>query len=172
MAGRQVNNTAKDINTEQSIENLEESIAKPLNYEEKITIKNIANWMVGFKKKETHGEVNITPNGTIRITRGEVISQFENGNKLLRGVGNGKHATIFIDDKKTRDYLDIDSVYIDKKLVLSIFNIEGLSDFENKIKEVFVTKAEKTLLIKYMKECEFNDYNKIKFCEAYCEINI
>lgn len=163
MAGRTVNKTKEDTT---DIE------PKPLNLEEKISLKNLANWMVGFTKIESLGEINIAPNGSIRVSRGEIITQFDNGNRLLIGIGKGKHATIFIDDEDTRKYLDIDSVLIDEKLVKLIFNIKRLDDFENKIKDTFVTRTEKIFLINCIKNCKFNDYNKVRFCESYTGINV
>ena len=78
--------TTNDAITDENVSDVQEEI-KPLNMEEKITLKNLANWMVGFNKLETNGEVNIKAGGSIRLSRAEVISQFENGNKLLRGNG-------------------------------------------------------------------------------------
>jgi hypothetical protein len=143
-----------------------------LNMDEKITIKNIADWMVGFNKIESIGEVNINPNGSIRITRAEAISQFENGNKLICGTGNGEHATIYIDDKPTRDYLEYRGNFINKDFVKKIFDIQGINDFAEKVKATFVTRAEKILLINIIRECKFNDFNKVRECEIHCGINV
>lgn len=145
---------------------------KPLSMEEKITLRSIANWTVGFNKIESNGEVNINAGGSIRLPRAEVISQFENGNKLLRGEGNGEHATIFIDDKATRDYLDIKAEFIDKNKLNAIFNISGLNDFRNAIKSTFKTKAEKALLIKLIRENNYNDFNKVRECEVHCNTTV
>lgn len=161
-----VENTIPD---EVSIETVE---TKPLNMEKKITLKNLANWMVGFNKIESNGEVNINAVGSVRVSRAEVISQYENGNKLLRGDGDGTHATIYIDDKATRDYLDITSELIDKNKVKKIFAINGLDDFRNEIYKTFTTQAEKVLLIKIIRECGFNDFNKIRECEALCGMTV
>ena len=161
-----VENTIPD---EVSIETVE---TKSLSMEEKITLKNLANWMVGFNKIESNGEVNINAGGSVRVSRAEVISQYENGNKLLRGDGNGTHATIYIDDKATRDYLDITSELIDKNKVKKIFAINGLDDFRNEIYKTFTTQAEKVLLIKIIRECGFNDFNKIRECEVLCGMTV
>ena len=166
------NNTKTVENTipdEVSIETVE---TKFLSMEEKITLKNLANWMVGFNKIESNGEVNINAGGSIRVPRAEVISQYENGNKLLRGDGDGTHATIYIDDKATRDYLDITSELIDKNKVKKIFAINGLDDFRNEIYKTFTTQAEKVLLIKIIRECGFNDFNKIRECEVLCGMTV
>jgi hypothetical protein len=150
----------------------EEIKIENLNMDEKITIRNIANWMVGFNKIESMGEVNINPNGSVRITRAEAIAQFENGNKLICGTGNGKHGTIYIDDKLTRDYLEYKGFLINKDFVKKIFEIKGIGDFSNKIADTFVTRAEKILLINIIRECSFNDFNKVRECENHCGINV
>ncbi len=170
---------AKTSNNAKTVENtipdeisVEVTETKPLSMEEKITLKNLANWMVGFNKIESNGEVNINAGGSVRVSRAEVISQYENGNKLLRGDGDGTHATIYIDDKATRDYLDITSELIDKNKVKKIFAINGLDDFRNEIYKTFTTQAEKVLLIKIIRECGFNDFNKIRECEALCGMTV
>lgn len=170
---------AKTSNNTKTVENtipdeisVEVTETKPLSMEEKITLKNLANWMVGFNKIESNGEVNINAGGSVRVPRAEVISQYENGNKLLRGDGDGTHATIYIDDKATRDYLDITSELIDKNKVKKIFAINGLDDFRNEIYKTFTTQAEKVLLIKIIRECGFNDFNKIRECEALCGMTV
>ena len=168
---------AKTSNNAKTVENtipdeisVEVTETKPLSMEEKITLKNLANWMVGFNKIESNGEVNINAGGSVRVSRAEVISQYENGNKLLRG--DGTHATIYIDDKATRDYLDITSELIDKNKVKKIFAINGLDDFRNEIYKTFTTQAEKVLLIKIIRECGFNDFNKIRECETLCGMTV
>lgn len=170
---------AKTSNNTKTVENtipdeisVEVTETKPLSMEEKITLKNLANWMVGFNKIESNGEVNINAGGSVRVSRAEVISQYENGNKLLRGDGDGTHATIYIDDKATRDYLDITSELIDKNKVKKIFAIDGLDDFRNEIYKTFTTQAEKVLLIKIIRECGFNDFNKIRECEVLCGMTV
>lgn len=170
---------AKTSNNAKTVENtipdeisVEVTETKPLSMEEKITLKNLANWMVGFNKIESNGEVNINAGGSVRVSRAEVISQYENSNKLLRGDGDGTHATIYIDDKATRDYLDITSELIDKNKVKKIFAINGLDDFRNEIYKTFTTQAEKVLLIKLIRECGFNDFNKIRECEALCGMTV
>lgn len=170
---------AKTSNNAKTVENtipdeisVEVTETKPLSMEEKITLKNLANWMVGFNKIESNGEVNINAGGSVRVSRAEVISQYENGNKLLRGDGDGTHATIYIDDKATRDYLDITSELIDKNKVKKIFAINGLDDFRNEIYKTFTTQAEKVLLIKIIRECGFNDFNKIRECEVLCGMTV
>lgn len=171
-ASKKINNVkvAEDVISDKV--SIETTVAKPLNMEEKITLKNLANWMVGFNKIETNGEVNINAGGSARISRAEVISQFENGNKLLCGNGDGTHATIYIDDKPTRDYLEITSELIDKNKVKKIFAIENFDDFKNEINKTFTTQSEKILLIKIIRECEFNDFNKIRECENLCGMTV
>lgn len=142
--------------------------SKKIDFDEKITVRNIAPWAVGWNKVESLGEININPYGSVRISRAEYIAGFENGNKLLCGIENGKHATVVTDDKATKDYLEVDDFVITKKTVENIFAVEGIADFEDLIIKTFITRAEKLLLIKYIKECGINDYNRVRFCENYC----
>lgn len=152
-----------------AIGNTNEKTTK-IDFNEKIAVRSIAPWTVGWNKVESLGEININPYGSVRITRAEFVAGFENGNKLLCGDGNGKHATVVTEDKEIRNYLEIKEPIITKEYVKKIFDIKGLADFEVKIKDIFVTRAEKFLLLKYIKECNLNDYNKIRLCEVFCGV--
>ena len=79
-------------------------IHEELNLDAKVTVKSIAGWNTGFARKvEGIGDVNIAPNGSVRLSRNEIIGQVQSGNKLFTGVdGVGSHATLYIDDKATR----------------------------------------------------------------------
>ena len=72
-------------------------VVKELSMETKITVRCLANWTSGFQRFESTGDVSITPIGTSRLSRGEVISQVQNGNMLFTGIdGVGSHATLYI----------------------------------------------------------------------------
>ena len=78
-------------------------VVQELSMETKITVRSLANWTTGFQRIESTGDVTITPNGTTRLSRGEVISQVQNGNMLFTGIdGVGSHATLYIEDADTR----------------------------------------------------------------------
>ena len=79
-----------------------ENQEKTLNLEEKVTVKNIAGWSVGFARlADMRGDVVIPAEGTVRLSRNEIIMQTQNGNRLFTGTDTrGSHATLFIEDKK------------------------------------------------------------------------
>ena len=56
-----------------------------INMEEKVTVRNIAPWSVGFPNLVGRGDTIIAPNGTTRIKRDELSDQISAGNKLLTG---------------------------------------------------------------------------------------
>lgn len=73
----------------------DKNTVQELNLEQKVTIKSIANWTTGFKRIETNGDVTIPANGTVRLQRSEIITQIQNGNRLLTGIDDrGSHATL------------------------------------------------------------------------------
>ena len=79
-------------------ENIKSETFKELNLEEKVTVKNIAGWTVGFKRIESQGDVTIPKEGTVRLTRSEIIAQTQSGNRLFNGTDDrGSHATLYID---------------------------------------------------------------------------
>lgn len=151
--------------------------AKFLNMEEKILLKNIAGWDVGFSKKDGTfiGDITIPANGSIRLTRSEVIAQSQYGNKLINGIDNiGSHATVYIDDKDTRVELDFESEdgkltqnFLSEDKVKKMFELKTLSTFEKHLKDNVVTRAEKYAFIKMIKKFKFNDFDKIRLSEQH-----
>ena len=86
------------------------SETKELNLEQKVTVKSIAGWNVGFPKLTETGDALIAPGGSARFTRNEIITQVQNGNKLFVGIdGMGSHATLYIEDADTRKELEFDT---------------------------------------------------------------
>lgn len=147
-----------------------------LNLDTKVTIRNIAGWTVGFARiVENHGDVSIVADGSVRLSRNEIIAQVQNGNKLFCGIdGNGGHATIFIDDAPTRVYLDFDSedgkrkqnIFTDAK-VKTLFDMKKQADFEKKFIEEITTRAEKYAVMQAIKRLNLNDFSKIRFAEKH-----
>lgn len=147
-------------------------IEDELNLDTKVTVKNLAGWDVTFARKhEGTGAVIVTKEGKQRLSRNEIQAQVNDGNKLFVGVGNGKHATIYIEDEATRKWVGFEEdgvpqeVFTDK-LVQDLFDMSQ-SDFEAKLPIYIVTRAEKYALIEAIKRLGFNDYRKIIFASNY-----
>lgn len=156
-------------------------VVEELNLEEKVTVKNIANWTVGFRRKtEMEGDISIAPNGQVRLSRNEIIAQVQTDNKLFSGTdGRGSHATLLIDDEATRKELDFDSedgkskqLVFSDELVKNVFAIKSQSAFENTFRETFFTRAEKYAVIQAIKRLKINDYSRIRFAEKYTEYSV
>ena len=148
---------------------------KELNLEQKVTIKNIAGWTVGFKRIEGDGDVTIPPEGTTRLSRSEIIAQVQNGNRLLTGTDNrGSHATVYTDDAPTRVELDFDipeenitQQVLTADAVKKLFEYKTMKSFEDKLKQMVVTRAEKYAILQIIKKEKFNDFEKIRAVENY-----
>lgn len=167
-----------------------------LNLDEKISIKNLCNWTVGFKKIETVGDCSIPPKTSIRMSRGEVISQVESGNSLFVGKdGNGSHASIYIMDESTRVELGFEEIekvteevtdettgkvkkkavskvtkkqmILDDTKIKEIFAIESMKDFEIAVTDNVKTFAEKQLIADAVTKFKLNDYNKVTYIKNY-----
>ncbi len=146
-----------------------------LNLEQKVTVKNIAGWTVGFARIDSIGDVTITADGSTKLTRNEIIAQVQNGNRLFTGVnGDGGHATLFIDDALTRREVGFDSE--DGKEKQSVFNddvvkqmfaVKGQPTFEKVLRETIKTRAEKYAIIQAIKRLKINDYSRIRLVEDY-----
>lgn len=148
-------------------------IENELNLDQQVTVKSIAGWEVGFARINGFGDVKIPSEGSTRLSRNEIISQVQNGNKLFTGVdGMGSHATLIIKDLPTRKELNFESgdnkktqkIFSDSE-VKRIFDIKTSKSFEESFKETFLTRAEKYAVMKAIKRLGINDYNKIKFAE-------
>ncbi|HHT97427.1 MAG TPA: hypothetical protein GXZ90_06005 [Clostridiales bacterium] len=155
-------------------------MANELNLDTKVTLRNLANWTVGFKRIESNGDCSIPAKGTTRVTRNEVIAQVQNGNKLLAGVDNiGSHATVIIQDAPTRVELDFESEDGKKKqrvltddVVKTMFEYKTMKTFEKHLEENVVTRAEKFAIIEYVKNLNLNDYEKIRAVEKHTGLKV
>lgn len=164
---------AEEVEEKPSVEQVQIE-EEPLALEKKVTVKSIAPWTTGFSRRaEGIGDITVAPKGNIRLSRMEIITQVQDGNKLFAGIdGNGNHATYFIDDAATRKELGFDNqVVFSKKLVEKIFEIKDFETFKRELKKFFVTRAEKSILVETMKELNINDYQKIREVENYIGIS-
>lgn len=146
-----------------------------LNLDFKVTVKNLAGWKVTFARIDGVGDINIPPEGSVRLSRGEVISQVQNGNKLFTGIdGNGGHATLIVEDDATRKELGFDGeddtnkqeVFSDD-VVTRLFSLKTQNAFKKNFAESIKTRAEKYAVIQAIKRLKINDYSKIRFAEEY-----
>ncbi len=150
------------------------SKTEEIRMEDKITLTSIAPWLTGFNRMLSTGSVSIAPNGSVRLSREEVLAQGQSGNKLITGIdGMGSHATLYIEDEWTRKELGFDTdekkqTVINKKLVKDMFDKKTLPTFKKVVEENIVTRAEKFSLLSIIKTLKINEYDKIAFCEEYC----
>lgn len=153
-----------------------ETQKETLNLEEKVTVRNIAGWTVGFSRlSDMRGDVSIPAEGTARLSRNEIIMQTQNGNRLFTGTDTrGSHATIYVEDKATRIEVDFESedgkvkqdILSDEK-VKNLFSLKTDKSFEENLKKSVVTRAEKYALMKIIKRLKFDNYSKMKIVENY-----
>lgn len=150
-------------------------VEEALNLEQKVTVKSIAGWSVGFSRIDGVGDIAIPPEGRIKLTRSEIIAQTQTDNKLFAGIdGMGSHATLYIDDAATRKELEFESedgkrkqAILTEDVMRSLFNIKSQSSFESQFAEAVKTRAEKYAAMQIIKKLGLNDYNKIVFAVDY-----
>ena len=147
-----------------------------LNLEEKVTVRNLAGWTVGFARlAEMHGDVSIPPEGTARLSRNEIIMQTQNGNRLFTGTDTrGSHATVYIEDKTTRIEVDFESEdgkvkqdILTNDKVKYLFGLKTDKAFEENLRKTVVTRAEKYAIVKIIKKLKIDNYSKMKIVENY-----
>lgn len=169
----EVNPTEEIVIKEPSID-----VEEDFNLEKKVTVRSIAEWTTGFQRIETNGDVTIPPNGTVRLSRGEIISQVQNGNLLFTGIDNqGSHATLYIEDKPTRIEADFETEtssqnVINKERVNNLFAIKSIKDFESTLHSMVITRAEKHAIMGFIRKGNFNDYNKVRAVEDYTKLQV
>jgi len=144
-------------------------IEQQLNLEQQVTVKNIAKWQAVFARLLTIGDVTIPQDGSIRLSRNEIISQIQNNNSLFNGIdGKGSHATLIIKDKPTLEEVGFDpEVQFSNSVVKNLFEINDNELFEIELKNKIVTRAEKYALMNAIVKLKINDYSKIRICEKY-----
>ena len=165
-------------NEEVAVNEIPTKIEEDFNLEKKVTVRSIAEWTTGFQRIETNGDVTIPPNGTVRLSRGEIISQVQNGNLLFTGIdGQGSHATLYIEDKPTRIEADFETEtspqnVISKERIDDLFAIKSIKDFESALHSMVVTRAEKYAIMGFIRKGNFNDYNKVRAVEDYTKLQV
>ena len=146
-----------------------------LNMDQKVTVRNLAGWTVGFRRIETQGDVTIPKEGTVRLSRSEIIAQIQSGNRLFIGIDDrGSHATLYIEDESTRLEVEFDSkeekrtqLILNSDLVKKLFDYKTMKTFEEKLHEYVVTRAEKYAITQIIKKLKLNDFEKIRMVENY-----
>ena len=152
--------------------NKEEQVEFDLD--KKVVVKNIAGWTVTFRRLCDIGDVIITAEGSVKLSRNEIISQIQNGQTLFTGRnGDGSHPTLFIDDAATRLEVGFDKEDGTKQIVFSddvitkLFAVKNIETFKKNFKEAIKTRAEKHAAMKAIQRLGLNDYAKIRFAEDY-----
>ena len=142
------------------------------NLETKVVVTSIAGWETGFvRKADGYGDVTIAPHGSVRLSRNEILAQIQSGNKLFAGTdGVGSHATLYIDDKKTREQADFEDGSRKQKIFLddtakSLFAIKSFEEFKKAFDDAIVTRLEKYAVIEAVKKFGLNDFDKIRYIE-------
>ncbi len=156
-------------------ENTKLNQPEELNMDQKVTVRNLAGWTVGFRRIETQGDVTIPKEGTVRLSRSEIIAQIQSGNRLFIGIDDrGSHATLYIEDEPTRLEVEFDSKeekrtqsILSSDLVKKLFDYKTMKTFEEKLHECVVTRAEKFAITQIIKKLKLNDHDKIRMIENY-----
>ena len=150
-----------------------------INMDEKVTVLNLAPWNVGFPNSVSRGDTCFAPSARVRVKREEIVDQVSAGNRLFGFDSYGSHATLYIEDEDTRKYLEFDSEdgkrkqnVISKDKVAKWFELKTQSAFEKNIKENVKTRAEKSFLLKTIKDLKLDSYEKIEFCKKYCKFSL
>jgi len=186
---RKSSNTEVTTDVEEELITTEVTISDDsdtFNVSKKVEVINLAQWNCGFPSYIGRGDINFEPSvlnedrfrlSKLLISREELIDQVSANNKLICGLdNNGSHATLYINDKETREYLGFETkdrpqmVITDNK-IKSWFKVDNINEFKEVILENVITRCEKFYLLSAIKRLKFNSYDKVVFCENYCKKN-
>lgn len=153
---------------------------KELNLDEKIIVRNIADWKATFVRRDNNMDILIERHGTYALPRSEVIAQCNANNKLFLGTDNlGSHATLIIEDDPTRIELgfisedgSVEQLYYTDELLKKLFDIQNQEEFEREFKRCFVDRAEYFAVMDGIRRTGLNDYRKIRFIEKYTGLRL
>ena len=144
-----------------------------LNLDEKVTVRNLANWDVGFTRKhDGTGDITIVAGGQQRLSRNEIQAQVNNQNKLFSGTdGVGSHASVYIEDEATRYLLGFEDeshkqLVFSDELVKELFDMK-FENYKSALPEYISTRAEKYAFKEAINRLGLNDYRKIMFASEY-----
>ena len=87
----------------------------------------------------------------------------ELGRRYVQRVFDGKLLTTAYENVLEEDPQKV----LDKAEVQRLFNLKSQKQFEDQVREAAVTRAERAMLMEYIKLLGVNDYHKIRFCERY-----
>ena len=165
-------------NTEEAKEKKNEITEEDTRLDKKVKVRSIAPWITGAPRVTSKGDISIPANGSVLLSREEVIAQAQNGNKLLSGIDSlGSHATWYIEDAFTRSEVSFDiddkkQTFLTAEDIKRIFELKTPKAFEDNIQKTVVTRAEKAYLMETIRSLNLNDYKKIAFCEDYTGIRL
>ena len=165
-------------NTEEAKEKKNEITEEDTRLDKKVKVRSIAPWITGAPRVISKGDISIPANGSVLLSREEVIAQAQNGNKLLSGIDSlGSHATWYIEDAFTRSEVSFDiddkkQTFLTAEEIKRIFELKTPKAFEDNIQKTVVTRAEKAYLMETIRSLNLNDYKKIAFCEDYTGIRL
>ena len=149
-------------NTEEIKENKFETTEEDIRLDKKVKVCSIAPWITGAPRVTSKGDISIPANGSVLLSREEVIAQAQNGNKLLSGIDS--LGSFDLDKKK--------QVFLTKEKIKRIFELKTQEAFEKNIQNTVTTRAEKAYLMEVIRSLKLNDYAKIAFCEDYTGIRL
>ena len=82
---------------EEAKEKKNEITEEDTRLDKKVKVRSIAPWITGAPRVTSKGDISIPANGSVLLSREEVIAQAQNGNKLLSGIDSlGSHATWYL----------------------------------------------------------------------------
>lgn len=146
-----------------------------LNLDERVTVKNLCEWDLYFRRIEGHGSVKFARKGINRLTRSEIQSQVFAANPMFVGTnGKGSNARLYIDDKDTRVLVGFESDdgkekqnVLTPEKVRQIIEYKTFATFQKHVEESVKTKGEKLVFIEEAKKLKLNDHDRIKFIEEH-----
>jgi hypothetical protein len=132
-----------------------------------VLVDNLCSWPLYFHRATGQGDVMIPANAKNYplLSRDEVQAQIQLGNKMFTGEdGLGNHARIrIVDDAARSDVFGVEGVQteapviLDEDAVKALLAIKSKAKFNERLRELVSTDAEKRMLVDLAFKCGAED---------------
>lgn len=161
--------TKKVVATDDSADEVEFLDA---DLDKRVSVRNLADWQSSMTLQNENGSVEIPPHSVARVSRNELMAQKNINNVSLVGIdGYGSHATLYVEDAKTRRWLGFETndkpqVFFNDDVVRQLFAMP-FEKFKDTLPKEIITRAEKFALKDAIVRLGLNDYSKLRVCAKY-----
>lgn len=145
------------------------------NQESRSIVRNLTHKDLYIKRdRDDKQGILIPPMGTVRMNDESILELAQEGYVPFIGIGQGNHATLFIENEELRKELyfedkenRLEQIVLTKEIMNDIFNEKSMKYFKQKLEKYVTTRAEKHTILKEANVRKINDAQKIREIELH-----